>query len=63
MSRGEPADKTVNAEATHGLVAETKAGVDVAAYDEAPAGNHPAVLVDGEHVGPEWLAGVMNNLG
>jgi hypothetical protein len=33
VSSGEPADETVNAEATHGLVAETEAGVDVAAHD------------------------------
>jgi hypothetical protein len=53
VGRGKPADEAVNAEATHGLVAETEAGVDVTAHDEAPAGNHLAVLVDGEHAGTE----------
>jgi hypothetical protein len=57
VSRGESADKTVNADANHGLVAETEAGVDVAAHDEAPAGDHPAVLVNGEHAGPERPTG------
>jgi hypothetical protein len=57
VGRGEPADEAINSEGTHGLVAETKAGVDIAAHDETPAGNHPAVLVDGEHAGPERSTG------
>jgi hypothetical protein len=57
VSRGKPANKAINAEATHGLVTEAEAGVDVAAHDEAPAGNHPAVLVDSKHAGPERSTG------
>ncbi len=43
VGRGETADEAIDAEATHGLVAETEAGVDIASHDEAPAGDHLAL--------------------
>jgi hypothetical protein len=46
---GEAADEAVDAEATHGLVAETEAGGGVAAHNQAPPAHDLAVLVDGEH--------------
>jgi hypothetical protein len=57
VSRGKASDKAIDAEATHGLVTETKAGVDIAAHDEAPSGDDLAVLVNGEHTGPERSTG------
>jgi hypothetical protein len=52
-------NKTVDAEATHGLVAETEAWENIAAHDEPPASHHLAMLVDSEHSGPERPAGAL----
>ncbi len=57
VCRGKTAYEAIDAEATHGLVAETKAGVNIASHDEAPAGDDLAVLVNSEHAGPEWPTG------
>ncbi len=54
---GEAANEAINAEATHGLVAEAEAGMLVAPHDEAPSADDLAVLVDGEHTRPKMLSG------
>jgi hypothetical protein len=60
VSRREASHKAVNAEVTHGLVAEAEARKDVAAHDQPPAGDHLAMFVYGEDPGPERPAGAMS---
>jgi hypothetical protein len=50
---GKAAHEAVDAEATHGLVAEAEAGVRVTPHDEAPPADNLAVLVDGKDTGPK----------
>ena len=53
----EAADNAVDAEATHGLVAQAKAGRRVAPHDEAPAADDGTVLVNSEDTRPKGFAG------
>ena len=53
VGRGEAADEAIDAETTHGLVAQAEAGVWDAAHDEPPAADDMALMVDGEDTGPK----------
>ncbi len=55
--RCEAAHEAVEAETAHSLATEAEALVDVATHDQPPAGDHLAMLVDGEHAGPKGSTG------
>ena len=55
VGRGEAADEAIDAEATHGLVAQAEACVWDAAHVEPPTADDMALVVDGEDTGPRGL--------
>jgi hypothetical protein len=53
---GEAADDAINAETTHGLVAQAEAGRRVTPHDEAPPANDGTMLVNGKDARPKGFA-------